>query len=389
MPSVTKNATVTTQPIDDYEAWVANTLSPCSVTADDDDYAVSGSLGLDVQTRLLMCTGFAFAIPLNAYDITWTATCVCKSSVNGGVKLSEAGLIFDGVTFGTGANAAGSGILVTDSETDVLADAFSLGAYPVTPPPSPDIINSADFGIGLRFIGNLAAPDTATVSVEHVAMTLTYSVPAETRLPQCASQAQVAEGDITWKAWTLSGLLGDALKAYNDGNYTAPLTALQPNEYTTALRSHTFGFSIPLTATIYGVRIRVRRFASDGSLTDCVPTLQLVNASGTAFGEVKTHAAFVITDTQWYAPDDTTQDDMWTLDTTELTPAVVNSSGFGTLMRWRYTGATNQSKLKLDALEMTVFFGWPEDEEPPAGQDYRGGPHIQTRRGWYSCRYKR
>lgn len=121
------------------------------------------------------------------------------------------------------------------------------------------------------------------------------------------------------------------------------------------LKATNFGFTVPTTAFVEGVAVRIERSqgSGDGSTSDAV--VQLV-VSGTNQGQNKADFATAWTGTDTYIRYPVSSvTDLW--DISGLTPAIVNASNFGCVLSATNAGAFAVGRDALvDHIEMTVYY---------------------------------
>lgn len=135
--------------------------------------------------------------------------------------------------------------------------------------------------------------------------------------------------------------------AADDGNTARVLIN---NQYSKAIQSGSFGFAIPLTATIVGIQVGIERRNATGGVTVVQDEVVAVynNAAWSANGAAA--AAWPIPAYAWSyfgGPAD-----LWGL---LWTPAVVNSNGFRIGFSCRETSA-NLAVARVDVAEATVYY---------------------------------
>jgi hypothetical protein len=133
----------------------------------------------------------------------------------------------------------------------------------------------------------------------------------------------------------------------NPGNITsdnaADATAAVPTDY---LLASNFGFSIPLTATILGVTVRVEASETGTGTSNYVPQL-MSDTTPTLIGSAKT--AVTVSGTTPTVAASGSATDLWGA---TLTPDIVNGSGFGVAI-WS-TDSTNT--LAIDFITIAVEY---------------------------------
>jgi hypothetical protein len=375
MASQTKYATITTEIAGGGVEWSAATLSPCLVTADDDLYAASGALELDQSTKSLFCSGFKFEIPHGADNFEITAFALCKASAADAAVLIEAALWHDGVQKNL-VNPAIPQIAVTDSETDLLA---TLTFWSVTPF-SPDTLNDDSFGVSLQF----QATAECAVYVEQVGITITFDPRQETRTAMFHDLYD--GGDTGLKNWSAVG--SNVLYA-TDSKYAS--CTLDNGETSEWLEGRSFGFSsaIAYDMTVLGIEVEVRiRAYGDDSQGLYDSAVRLRTASGTYIGDDKKSATEYDNSADYVTRTYGGSDDMWGLDATEITPAMVRNYLFGVALAYTRTSGTGSMGVTVDKVTLRIYFGTMPDE-PAHGTTHGGGRHARTRRGIWGKRYKR
>lgn len=375
MASQTKYATVTSEIAGSGVAWSAATLSPCLVTADDNNYATSGALELDQSTKALFCSGFGFEIPHGAEHFEITAFALCKTPAADTAVLIEAMLWHDGAVKST-VNPADPQIAVTDSETDILAGMTPWDGTPF----SPDTLNDDSFGVSLQF----QATAECAVYVEQVGITITYDPRSETRTAMFHDLYD--GGDTGLNNWTITG--ANVLYAA-DAKYAA--CNLDNGDTSEWLEGRSFGFSsaIAYDMKILGIEVEVRlRGYGDASQGLYDSAVRLRTASGTYIGDDKKSATEYDNSTDYVTRTYGGSDDTWGLDTTEITPAMVRDYRFGVALAYARTSGTGTMGVTVDKVTLRIYFGTMPDE-PAHGTTHGGGRHARTRRGIWGKRYKR
>src|SRR3989344_9043663 len=143
----------------------------------------------------------------------------------------------------------------------------------------------------------------------------------------------------------------------NDGSYTQITNnTFDSPDYTGLLKLQGYGFSgiVPTDATITGGEVIIEKDASADDVQDRV--VQLLNASGTLFGS---NLGYV--DTTWTTTEEPITyggaGNMWGLDSTTLTPAIVNDVDFGIGFQGDAVGAN--ADLYIDYVTVKIYYSYP------------------------------
>ena len=153
----------------------------------------------------------------------------------------------------------------------------------------------------------------------------------------------------------------------NDGS-NASITAAtyDAGDVSFRLYSRTFGFAIPVGATINGIEVHIERFCDAGAAEDF--RVQLVDGDGFIVGTNKadTVTAWPGTATLVTYGDST---DLWGLTTTEWTPTVINDTAFGVAVSAAATA--NNTDVHVDYIQITVHYTPAEGGAVPETYYYR------------------
>lgn len=134
-----------------------------------------------------------------------------------------------------------------------------------------------------------------------------------------------------------------------DGNY-----ALSPGPPVgSTVRCTQFGFSIPSNATIVGFRVRIKGKQNIGILDAENNVAVGLTKDGTALaGSYDTDFSFSVTNTAYEKTDGSTETNLFG---TTWTPAQVNASTFGVLVRASNAGAATVGD-QVDVVQVKVFY---------------------------------
>jgi hypothetical protein len=138
---------------------------------------------------------------------------------------------------------------------------------------------------------------------------------------------------------------------YVDDSVYASVTAatFDTNDYTEVLNASTFGFAIPSSATITGIKVEVDRYCGAGAAKDGV--IQLTKDGAARVG------ASAATATAWPATSTTVSyggaADLWG---TTWTPAEVNTATFGVHIAAQATG--DDTDVYVDFVRITVYYSY-------------------------------
>jgi hypothetical protein len=218
-------------------AWT----NPDRAVSSNNSYATASVDG--TVTRALRCTGYGFAVPVGA-TITGIIVNVERKSnrtTNGGASDAAMRLVKRGV-IGTTDRATAT----TYTTADVI-EAHGGGADLWGETWTPADINAADFGAAFAATKASAAGAAHTISVDHVQVTVNFSLAPFT---QTASPA-VCETLVDWSNPTRA-MLSDNSRA------TASLDGTTSH----FLQATGYGFAIPAGSVINGITVNVERRSS-------------------------------------------------------------------------------------------------------------------------------
>jgi len=124
------------------------------------------------------------------------------------------------------------------------------------------------------------------------------------------------------------------------------------NDYSYLAKAQGFGFSIDTGATITGVLVETGSYATGTNRAGWM-MFQLLNASGAAFGDNKAATevilpATAITNQTWGGTGD-----MWGLNSSTLTPAIVNDADFG--VQFAIQQNTDNADIYVDYVRITIL----------------------------------
>lgn len=163
-------------------------------------------------------------------------------------------------------------------------------------------------------------------------------------------------------------------RAYRTDNSLA--TAAVDGTTTVYLRCLNYGFSIPSTSTILGVRVNVNRKSnrtSNGGANDAA--VRLVTPAG-GIGATDRSTATLYT-TSLVNEAHGTATDLWGLTTATLTPDVVNAAGFGAAFAATKASSSGSSHtMAVDQISITVDY--TDDTTPPVVSSITRGSLATT-----------
>ena len=187
---------------------------------------------------------------------------------------------------------------------------------------------------------NIKVDDAAYADIQFV------STSAGPLSPTAASTALSAPyDDNDWNSGSASAITTD------DTTYVGCTAATyDTNRFTYLLKAQGFGFTIPSNATILGVEAKIIKYCAAGTAIDGL--VQLLNASGALFGSSLASAsnwAGSMTESTYGG-----STNMWGLNTSTLTPAIVNDADFGIALSAKATA--DNTDVYVDYMSLKVFY---------------------------------
>lgn len=156
--------------------------------------------------------------------------------------------------------------------------------------------------------------------------------------------AAVNDASIGSRAW--SGVT----KVFAEDNQYAEISAMIGGQVSNYLVTSGFGFNLPSTATITGIKVEVRRWALSGvGIEDNEMRLM---KSGAPSGAIKLAPGGKWTKDQSYVAYGG-PGDLWS---TTWTPADINATSFGAALSVKYTSTAGNDWPRVDRVRITVYF---------------------------------
>lgn len=320
-----------------------NWTNPARAVASDGSYATAAVDG--TTTRYLQCTGYGFAIPAAATITGITVNVERRSSsvANGGSQDAAMRIVKAGVIGTTDRSTAtiyttADVIEAHGGVADLWGDTWTAAD-----------INAATFGAAFAATKASAAGGGHTISVDHVQVTITYTLPPggyslSASPATCASVAGI--GTVNWTNPT---------RAISSNNSYA--TASVDGTTTRYLQCNGYGFTLPATAIIEGITVNVERRSNritDGGSRDAAMRAVKAGVIGTTDRSTATiyTTADVVEAHGGVA-------DLWG---TTWTAAEINAANFGAAFAaTKASAAGAPHTISVDHVSITVTFTIPPD----------------------------
>ncbi len=165
------------------------------------------------------------------------------------------------------------------------------------------------------------------------------------KYPATVTEVSNATETIVWATTDLKAV-GGAIAEVTSNSFDADITSR-------ILECTNFSMGISTSAVIDGVLVAIYKQCDTGTIRCVDYRVQLMNGTGVYIGTNKAD-----TTTAWAASYATANyggaTDMWGLNTTTLTAAIVNGSGFGVAIS--ATSKDTNSECQIDYLRVTVYY---------------------------------
>lgn len=316
------------------QAW----SNPTRAISSNNSYATASVDG--TTTRFLRCTGYSFAIPAGATINGITVSVERKSNriTNGGSRDAAMRVVKAGLIGSTDRSTAT--IYTTADVTEAHGGATDLWGETWT---AADI-NAASFGAAFAATKASAAGSAHTVSVDHVRITVDYSIPPGTYSLTASPTTCTSVAGIGTRSWS------NPSRAVSSNNSSA--TASVDGTTTRFLRCTGYNFAIPAGAIINGITVNVERSSnrtSNGGSKDAAMRLVKAGVIGTA--DRSTATIYTTTDV---IEAHGGAADLWGM---TWSPVEINAANFGAAFAaTKASGAGPAHIVSVDHMPITVTF---------------------------------
>lgn len=317
--------------------------SPNNAKVSDNAYATVSPSPFDVLSHYLTVSNFGFTIPAGATINGITVEIERKASANG----------VNNITDNSVKIIKSSGSLGATNKADTVSlwptsDAFATYGS------AADVwgetwlssdINNANFGVAIAV--NMNYSTTVTASIDFIRITVDYTPLSP--VPNGPNYATVATAGGDWSTITNAQGGPDGLTADNF-NQGPGGGGHSPSQLVTS----GFGFSIPTTAVVDGIKLEAKVFGNAGSSDQLIQVGKpaKLSTSSPNFGQVWPGVLGFLT---WGGATS-----LW--GRTDWTPADINDSTFGASMS--AFAATGTGTISIDAVRMTVYWHTAPTEVP-------------------------